>query len=98
MSSTRMRWWIALTLGCALAAGAGFGALARAADEEGSSTRTTHRTTKATTAATSTAPKTDSLALERKLDDVLAGQQAILKRLDEVMEELKIVKIRASVR
>ena len=97
MSSTRMRWRIAVALGCALAAGAGFGALVRAADEE-SAARTTHRTSRTTTAAAPTAPKIDSLALERKLDDMLAGQQAILKRLDEVMEELKIVKIRATVR
>ena len=96
MSSARVRWWVAAVLGCVLAAGAGFGALARAADEEGSADRATRRTSRTTTAVTSTASNTDPL--ERKLDDVLAGQQAILKRLDEVMEELRIVKIRATIR
>ena len=33
----------------------------------------------------------------RKLDQVLATQETILQRLDEVMEELRIVKIRATI-
>ena len=37
-------------------------------------------------------------ALERKLDQVLANQQAILQKFDAVMEELHIIKIRASLR
>jgi hypothetical protein len=37
-------------------------------------------------------------ALERKVDQVLEQQGRILARLDEIMEELKIVKIRATVR
>ena len=40
--------------------------------------------------------KSDSRALEKKLDEVLATQQTILKKLDEVMEELRIVKVRAT--
>ena len=38
------------------------------------------------------------LVVEAKLDDILAHQEQILQRLDQVMEELKIVKIRATVR
>jgi hypothetical protein len=33
-----------------------------------------------------------------KLEDIQSNQQTILNRLDQVMEELKIVKIRATVR
>ena len=36
--------------------------------------------------------------VEAKLDQILSNQDRILARLDEVMEELKIVKIRATVR
>jgi hypothetical protein len=36
--------------------------------------------------------------IEAKLDQILGNQERILARLDEVMEELKIVKIRATVR
>ena len=36
--------------------------------------------------------------LEGKLNEVLDNQQKILKRLDEVMAELQIVKIRATMR
>ena len=32
----------------------------------------------------------------KKLDQVVANQEAILHRFDEVMEELRIIKIRAS--
>ena len=34
--------------------------------------------------------------LQRKLDQVVATQEEILKKLDQMMEELKIVKIRAT--
>jgi len=40
--------------------------------------------------------KSDSRGLEKKLDEVLATQQTILKKLDELMEELRIVKVRAT--
>jgi hypothetical protein len=36
--------------------------------------------------------------LEAKLDQILGNQERLFKRLDEVMEELKIVKIRATLR
>ena len=37
-------------------------------------------------------------AVQAKLDHIIENQERILKRLDEVMEELKIVKIRATLR
>ena len=41
-------------------------------------------------------PKMDTAALERKLDQVLANQQTILTTLNAMMEELRIIKIRAT--
>jgi hypothetical protein len=92
MNSRSHRWWLVAVAGCALAIGAGFGMLARAADEEPAG-RASRRAARTSASSSSSAD-----GLERKLEEVLAGQQAILKRLDEIMEELKIVKIRASVR
>ena len=45
-------------------------------------------------------PEDEDLAarVNTKLEEVLETQQQILKRLDEVMEELKIIKIRATLR
>ena len=40
----------------------------------------------------------DQKLLEQKLDQLLENQQKILKRLDDVMAELQIVKVRATVR
>ena len=42
--------------------------------------------------------KIDQKALEKKLDQILENQQKILKRFDEVMAELQIVKTRATIR
>ena len=36
--------------------------------------------------------------MEEKLDRILANQQTILQRFDQVMEELRIVKVRATAR
>ena len=40
----------------------------------------------------------DLRAVKQKLDELAATQDQILKRLDEIMEELKIIKIRATLR
>ena len=45
---------------------------------------------------TSSVDGTGEDAVARKLDQVLANQETIFRRLDEVMEELRIVKIRAT--
>lgn len=47
-------------------------------------------------AQTSRDSKGELRSLEKKVDEVLANQQLILKRLDDVMEELRIVKVRAT--
>ena len=36
--------------------------------------------------------------LEKKLDQILANQETILQRFDQVMEELRIIKVRATLR
>ncbi len=47
--------------------------------------------------ASAASPKdNDTAALENKIDELRNGQQAILKRLDEGMEELRILKIRCT--
>ena len=42
--------------------------------------------------------KADLAALDKKLKEVLATQQAILDKLHTVLEELQIVKVRCTVR
>ena len=37
-------------------------------------------------------------AIEAKLDEILSGQEAILGKFDAVMEELRIIKIRSTLR
>ena len=51
-----------------------------------------------TAPAASSSDKADDHAVKQKLDELAAGQDKILQRLDEIMEELKIVKIRATLR
>lgn len=38
----------------------------------------------------------DTAALERKLDAILEKQEEVLQRFDAVMEELRIIKVRAT--
>ena len=40
--------------------------------------------------------KADLTKLDRKLDQILANQQTIFQKFDAVMEELKIIKVRAT--
>ena len=40
--------------------------------------------------------KLESRALEKKVDQVLANQQLILQKLDAMMEELRVIKVRAT--
>jgi hypothetical protein len=41
-------------------------------------------------------PKTDLRSLEKKVDEVLSNQRIILQKLEDVLEELRIVKVRAT--
>ena len=40
----------------------------------------------------------DTAHLEAKLDEILATQQTILSKFDAIMEELRIIKVRATLR
>ncbi len=40
--------------------------------------------------------KDQNAQIERKLDEILSNQQTILQRFDAVMEELRIIKVRAT--
>lgn len=40
--------------------------------------------------------KSESRLLDKKLNEILAAQQTILQKLDAVMEELRIIKVRAT--
>jgi hypothetical protein len=40
----------------------------------------------------------DASRIESKLDEILSGQEAILNKFDVVMEELRIIKVRATLR
>ena len=53
--------------------------------------------TTATSITTSTVAKTDPAVLA-KLNQILANQEDILKRFDAIDEELRIIKVRASLR
>ncbi|MBI3011836.1 MAG: hypothetical protein HYY58_05055 [Candidatus Omnitrophica bacterium] len=56
--------------------------------------------TTSTTAGTSTGggAKDKDAQLMKKLDQILANQQTILQKFDEVMEELRIIKVRTTIR
>ncbi len=56
------------------------------------------RSTQAPRTAVSSRDTSRGTNADPKIDEILRNQRKILSRLDEVMEELKIVKIRASVR
>ena len=67
------------------------------ADEE--SSQSAVRSSRASRSSRTSATNSDGEAkINAKLDQVLDNQQQILNRLNEVMEELKIIKIRATLR
>ena len=57
---------------------------------------TAQRTLKAKGQAVTSEAKFNTQAIERKLDHILANQQAILDKLDSMTEELHVIKIRAT--
>lgn len=46
--------------------------------------------------ATNTNEEMEAKRIDKQLDEILAVQETILKRYDELMEELQIIKIRAT--
>lgn len=102
-------WLCVRSLSCALALGASVcGLPAWAADDEQSAetqstaSTTARRSRSSRTAAGKSAQATeqtiDEKLLNEKLDQILENQEQILKRIDDVMAELQIVKVRATVR
>lgn len=94
-----------ITLAVALALGGWLAMSVQAEDERVSAqTRaaTPSRTSKSKAAPAATTQEADAdrqmKRIEAKLDQLLEHQQKIFSRFDDVMEELRIVKIRASVR
>ena len=85
--------------GLALAVGAGMllGAAAVWSADAADASRSS-RPSRAGTAKTAAAGDLDLSDIEEKLDEILSGQQAILKKFDAVMEELRIIKVRATLR
>lgn len=84
-------WWrIVIPGSLALTFGVGIGMNARclAKDASATSSRPT----------TQTSANSSEKHLEEKLDQILDNQDKILKRFDDVMEELRIVKIRATLK
>lgn len=99
--------WSGVTFGALLVALVSGGALAAYADETASDEESQPHTQAppapvVTMTVTSPPPRPPAAAdiakLEQKLNEILQHQAQILQRLDQVMEELRIVKIRATVR
>lgn len=82
-------------MACAIFLSAGLAGVLFAEDVPTSSSRKP-----ATSSASSRAPvaPVSLKSLENKMDEILNRQSQILKRLDEVMAELQIVKVRATIR
>ncbi|MBI4597225.1 MAG: hypothetical protein HY737_02345 [Candidatus Omnitrophica bacterium] len=95
------RWSQAIGLLVALSVGIGIGWMSRpavwAAEEDATPPVRSSRATTKSAAASTTSSSSGNAKLEKKLDEILANQQDILKRFDAVMEELKIIKVRATI-
>ena len=52
--------------------------------------------TSAPAAHSSRAIETANMKIDRKLDQILSNQNEILKRFDLIMEELRVIKVRAT--
>ncbi len=87
----RLRWLV-----MALGLGVGFGLWSQTIT---STAKTTTRTSSSKNAETKGETSGKDLGrIEEKLDQILANQQTILGKFDEVMNELHVVKIRATVK
>ena len=73
--------------------GAGWASFAEEASDRSSTYTLPLKSSNSSAKSDSTARDSQS---DRKLDQVLAGQQTVLQKLDSVLEELRVVKIRCS--
>jgi len=95
---TMIRWWLPFTLGVALGVSVGLGPLSAAYEQDESSRRSSQSQqgqTEARRAASSDAARS---SVERKLDQILANQETILQQFEVIKEELRIIKVRSSLR
>ena len=90
--------WLALLCGIALWGSARIGRAATDEEAPTSSSRSSASRTSTTSRSTRASETGREARIEEKLDQILANQDRMFAKLDEVMEELKIVKIRATVR
>lgn len=83
-----VRWWLPFTLGVALGGSIGLGPLSAAYEKDASNRRSR------------SAPSSDSpsSSVGRKLDEILANQEKILQEFEVIKEELRIIKVRSSLR
>jgi hypothetical protein len=91
----RAAWWQSLGLALIVSVGV----LSHAdVPAEGQSRATPRGSATSAGSAEAKADEVDAKKLEAKLDQILQSQERIFQRLDEVMEELRIVKVRATLR
>ena len=93
------KWVLLLVVGASIALGLWSHAAASDVEDSSRSSRPPRSSAKAT----GTKPSPDDqraelVRLDEKLDRVLTNQERILKKFDEVLEELRIVKVRATLR
>ena len=86
---------VAIAIGAGLFLGVW--ALWCAAAEEASS-RSSRPPSRASATKQAGGETSDTAHLEAKLDEILATQQAILSKFDAIMEELRIIKVRSTLR
>ena len=89
-----------VTVGCAIVVGAVFGASGELSAAKEPITRSGHRAParQESSDGGEGASRVDVKPLEAKLNQILENQEKILQRFDQVMEELRIIKIRATLR
>ena len=96
MSSPRVSRWPLFVVWAMI--GTGLAVALRAEDAPTTSSRSSRPPSRTPSPPRSSSGGSGVKGLEEKLNEVLDKQQKILERLDEVMAELQIVKIRATVR
>ena len=83
-------------LAAAVVLGGLMGLTADVAGEDATRSTHTRKTPTASQSAGDSGGEKSDARLESKLDQILANQQTILQRFDQIMEELRIIKVRAT--
>lgn len=89
------RWWLPLGIGSVL--GISLGAVSFTAAYDEANPESGNRSSRSTTSSrTETSSRSSDASIQTKLDEILANQKKILEEFEVVKEELRIIKIRAS--